>query len=64
MDVRRRERLGHEQPGSVLRGPPITISCERGGDHSLFLGRVEYARQHTGAPLLFHGGHYVSSGSS
>ena len=35
-----------------------------GGDHSLFLGRVEYARQHTGAPLLFHGGHYVSSGSS
>ena len=35
-----------------------------GGDHSLFLGRVEYARQHSGAPLLFHGGHYVSSGSS
>jgi flavin reductase (DIM6/NTAB) family NADH-FMN oxidoreductase RutF len=35
-----------------------------GGDHSLFLGRVEYARQHSGAPLLFHGGRYVSSGSS
>jgi len=35
-----------------------------GGDHSLFLGRVEYARQHPGTPLLFHGGHYVSSGSS
>jgi len=35
-----------------------------GGDHSLFLGRVEYARQHSGAPLLFHGGHYVSSGRS
>ena len=35
-----------------------------GGDHSLFLGRVEYARQHSGAPLLFHGGHYVSSGKS
>ncbi len=30
-----------------------------GGDHSLFLGRVEYARQHSGAPLLFHGGRYV-----
>jgi flavin reductase (DIM6/NTAB) family NADH-FMN oxidoreductase RutF len=30
-----------------------------GGDHSLFLGRVEYARQHAGAPLLFHGGRYV-----
>jgi flavin reductase (DIM6/NTAB) family NADH-FMN oxidoreductase RutF len=35
-----------------------------GGDHSLFLGRVEYARQHSGAPLLFHGGHYVSAGKS
>jgi flavin reductase (DIM6/NTAB) family NADH-FMN oxidoreductase RutF len=35
-----------------------------GGDHSLFLGRVEYARQHSGAPLLFHGGRYVSSGRS
>jgi flavin reductase (DIM6/NTAB) family NADH-FMN oxidoreductase RutF len=35
-----------------------------GGDHSLFLGRVEYARQHSGSPLLFHGGRYVSSGRS
>jgi flavin reductase (DIM6/NTAB) family NADH-FMN oxidoreductase RutF len=35
-----------------------------GGDHSLFLGRVEYARQHSGAPLLFHAGRYVSSGRS
>jgi flavin reductase (DIM6/NTAB) family NADH-FMN oxidoreductase RutF len=35
-----------------------------GGDHSLFLGRVEYARQHSGTPLLFHAGRYVSSGSS
>ncbi len=29
-----------------------------GGDHSLFLGQVEYARTGTGAPLLFHGGRY------
>jgi flavin reductase (DIM6/NTAB) family NADH-FMN oxidoreductase RutF len=29
-----------------------------GGDHSLFLGRVEYARYGTGTPLLFHGGGY------
>ena len=29
-----------------------------GGDHSLFLGRVEYARHHSGSPLLFHGGRY------
>jgi flavin reductase (DIM6/NTAB) family NADH-FMN oxidoreductase RutF len=35
-----------------------------GGDHSLFLGRVEYARQHPGTPLLFHGGRYERLGSS
>ncbi len=29
-----------------------------GGDHSLFLGRVEYARYGIGQPLLFHGGRY------
>jgi flavin reductase (DIM6/NTAB) family NADH-FMN oxidoreductase RutF len=29
-----------------------------GGDHSLFLGRVEYARYGEGTPLLFHGGQY------
>jgi flavin reductase (DIM6/NTAB) family NADH-FMN oxidoreductase RutF len=29
-----------------------------GGDHSLFLGHVEYARYGEGDPLLFHGGRY------
>lgn len=29
-----------------------------GGDHSLFLGQVEYARHGEGTPLLFHGGTY------
>lgn len=29
-----------------------------GGDHSLFLAHVEYARYGQGSPLLFHGGHY------
>lgn len=29
-----------------------------GGDHSLFLGRVEYARYGEGRPLLFHAGKY------
>ena len=29
-----------------------------GGDHSLFLGQVEYARWGEGRPLLFHGGKY------
>jgi flavin reductase (DIM6/NTAB) family NADH-FMN oxidoreductase RutF len=35
-----------------------------GGDHSLFLGRVEYARHHSGAPLLFHGGRYERLGTN
>ena len=35
-----------------------------GGDHSLFLGRVEYARQHPGTPLLFHRGRYERLGNS
>jgi flavin reductase (DIM6/NTAB) family NADH-FMN oxidoreductase RutF len=34
-----------------------------GGDHSLFLGRVEYAHTGEGAPLLFHGGRYERLGS-
>jgi flavin reductase (DIM6/NTAB) family NADH-FMN oxidoreductase RutF len=34
-----------------------------GGDHSLFLGRVEYARYSEGTPLLFHGGRYERLGS-
>ena len=29
-----------------------------GGDHSLFVGQVEYARYGEGQPLLFHGGRY------
>jgi flavin reductase (DIM6/NTAB) family NADH-FMN oxidoreductase RutF len=34
-----------------------------GGDHSLFLGRVEYARQNEGTPLLFHRGRYEKLGA-
>src|ERR671921_2953269 len=34
-----------------------------GGDHSLFLGRVEFARTGEGAPLLFHGGRYERLGT-
>ena len=29
-----------------------------GGDHSLFIGQVEFARYGEGEPLLFHGGRY------
>jgi flavin reductase (DIM6/NTAB) family NADH-FMN oxidoreductase RutF len=32
------------------------------GDHSLFLGHVEFARYREGAPLLFHGGRYERLG--
>jgi len=35
-----------------------------GGDHSLFLGRVEYARYSEGTPLLFHGGRYERLGTT
>ena len=35
---RERERLGHEDPGSVLRGPPITITCECGEKRNLRYG--------------------------
>jgi len=34
-----------------------------GGDHSLFLGRVEYAHYGEGTPLLFHGGRYERLGT-
>ena len=36
--ARERERLGHEQPGSVLRGPPIAITCECGEKRDLRYG--------------------------
>jgi hypothetical protein len=35
---RQRERLGHEQPGSVLRGPPIAVTCECGEKRDLRYG--------------------------
>jgi flavin reductase (DIM6/NTAB) family NADH-FMN oxidoreductase RutF len=34
------------------------VRCYWGGDHSLFLGQVEYVRYGDGTPLLFHGGRY------
>ena len=30
-----RERLGHEDPGAVLRGPPIAVTCECGEKRDL-----------------------------
>jgi hypothetical protein len=33
-----RERLGREAPGSVLRGPPITVTCDCGSVRKLRYG--------------------------
>ncbi len=33
-----RERLGHEQPGAVLRGPPIAVTCKCGEKRDLGYG--------------------------
>ena len=33
-----RERLGRERPGAVLRGPPITVTCECGESAKLAHG--------------------------
>ncbi|HEX2371413.1 MAG TPA: hypothetical protein VHI33_02240, partial [Solirubrobacterales bacterium] len=35
-----RERLGHERPGTVLRGPPITVTCECGEKRDLGYGEA------------------------
>jgi flavin reductase (DIM6/NTAB) family NADH-FMN oxidoreductase RutF len=44
--------------GAVAHLVARVIRSYWGGDHSLFLGRVEYARYAEGQPLLFHGGRY------
>jgi hypothetical protein len=35
---RRRQIVQREKPGSVIKGPPITVSCECGERHELFYG--------------------------
>jgi hypothetical protein len=37
---RERERLGHEEPGSVLRGPPIAVTCDCGEKRDLRYGQA------------------------
>jgi Flp pilus assembly protein TadB len=34
----KREKIGHEAPGTVLRGPPIAITCECGEKRDLRYG--------------------------
>jgi flavin reductase (DIM6/NTAB) family NADH-FMN oxidoreductase RutF len=53
----------HEAPvveGSAAQFVAHVVRSYWGGDHTLFLGQVEYARKTPdAAPLLFHGGHYA-----
>jgi flavin reductase (DIM6/NTAB) family NADH-FMN oxidoreductase RutF len=47
----------------VLAGAAAVFECERercleGGDHRLFIGRVQRLAQQAVAPLVFQGGHY------
>jgi hypothetical protein len=36
--ARRRLRFGQETPGTITKGPPITVTCECGERHELFYG--------------------------
>lgn len=56
-----RFELVHETPlvdGALAHLVARVVRSYWGGDHSLFLGQVEYARYGEGRPLLFHGGRY------
>ena len=53
--------LVHETPlveGALAHLVARVVRSYWGGDHSLFLGQVEYAHYGEGEPLLFHGGRY------
>jgi flavin reductase (DIM6/NTAB) family NADH-FMN oxidoreductase RutF len=53
--------LVHDTPlveGALAHLVARVVRSYWGGDHSLFLGQVEYARYGDGEPLLFHGGRY------
>jgi flavin reductase (DIM6/NTAB) family NADH-FMN oxidoreductase RutF len=62
-----RFELVHDTPlvdGALAGFVAKVVRSYWGGDHSLFLGRVEYARTGEGAPLLFHGGRYERLGTA
>jgi flavin reductase (DIM6/NTAB) family NADH-FMN oxidoreductase RutF len=53
--------LVHDTPlveGALAHLVARVVRSYWGGDHSLFLGQVEFARYGHGEPLLFHGGRY------
>jgi flavin reductase (DIM6/NTAB) family NADH-FMN oxidoreductase RutF len=56
-----RFELVHDTPlvdGALAHLVARVVRSYWGGDHSLFLGQVEFARYGEGQPLLFHGGRY------
>lgn len=56
-----RFELVHETPlveGALAHLVARVVRSYWGGDHSLFVGQVEFARYGEGRPLLFHGGRY------
>ena len=64
-----RAPAGVEPAFTVVRDTPLVdgalahfvarvVRSYWGGDHSLFLGQVEYTRYGEGEPLLYHGGRY------
>ncbi len=56
-----RFELVHDTPlvdGALAHLVARVVRSYWGGDHSLFLGQVEFARYGEGEPLLFHGGRY------
>jgi len=60
-EVEPRFELVHDTPlveGALAHLIARVVRSYWGGDHSLFLGQVEYARYGEGEPLLFHGGRY------
>jgi flavin reductase (DIM6/NTAB) family NADH-FMN oxidoreductase RutF len=51
----------HDTPlveGALAHVVARVVRSYWGGDHSLFVGQVEYAHYGEGSPLLFHGGRY------
>lgn len=57
----------HDTPlveGALAHFVANVVRSYWGGDHSLFLGRVQYARYGGGTPLLFHGGRYERLGQA
>jgi flavin reductase (DIM6/NTAB) family NADH-FMN oxidoreductase RutF len=53
--------LVHDTPlvgGALAHLVARVVRSYWGGDHSLFVGQVEFARYGEGRPLLFHGGRY------